>query len=201
MPRSGVCAFAEASGCPAHRARLLWHAALDTSVLRVAARPISSPDRDAFDLAALADIGTIVVMPDGRGSAVISDGYRHIRLDVELGTLRLGPVLLTSMFDGLIDIDAKILTLRRLVALHRLGRFARGLHPRERVAPRWIMALRAHDAERGGASQRELAMVLFGTSGIDSEWNKGANFRRLRVQRLTRVGRTMIQGGYRGLLR
>jgi len=146
-------------------------------------------------------MATIVVMPDGRESAVISDGYRRIRLDVELGTLRSGAAHLTSVFDVSTGIDAKILTLRRLVALCRLGRFPRGLHPRERFASRWIMALRAHDAERAGASQRQLAMVLFGTSAIDSEWNKGANFRRLRVQRLIRTGRSMTQGGYRALLR
>ena len=170
-------------------------------MLRVTARPALHGDRFAFDLAVYGGMGTTVVLPDGAETAAISDGYRRIRMDVEHGTLRQGPVNLTSTIDGLIGVDAKILTLRRLAALCRLGGFSRGLYPKERLAPRWILALRAHDAIRGGASQRELAMTLLGVTDIDAGWSRGANFHRLRVQRLLRNARSMVQGGYRTLLR
>ena len=180
---------------------MLWDVAVDPSVLPVAARPASRGDRDTFDLKVYSDIATAVVTPDGRECVSLSDGYRRIRIDVEQGTLLCGPVHLSSVLIGLAGIDAKILTLRRLVALRHLGRFARGLHPSERLAPRWIMAVRACDAMRDDASQREFATVLFGGKGIGADWREASNFRRLRVQRLMRIGRSMTQGGYRALLR
>jgi hypothetical protein len=145
-------------------------------------------------------MAAVVVIPGGQEAAVISDGHRRIRIDVEHGTLLRGPVHLTFVIEGVTGIDTKILTLRRLAALSRLGRFARGLYPRERFAPRWTMALRAHDAMRDGASQREFAMRLFDSPDTAVDWNEASNFRRLRVQRLVRMGRSMVQGGYRVLL-
>jgi hypothetical protein len=143
-----------------------------------------------------------VVVPTDRGEHIVpSDGCRRIRIDVGRGTLCEGPVHLRYEIQGLANIENKILTLRRLRALHRLGRFARNLHPPERLAPRWIATLRAHDAVEEGNSHREIAVVLYGEKSMALGQESGSDFLRLRVQRLVRVGRYMVSGGYRTLLR
>lgn len=144
---------------------------------------------------------TVVISPNGGEHAAISDGYRRIRLDVASGTLCDGPVRLRSKLEGLQHIDPKILTLRRLIALCRLGRFSSQLHPPERLAPRWIAALRAYDALRAGATQRDMALGLYGGDAVRRDWGKGSDTLRLRVQRLAGVARKLAGGGYRELLR
>ncbi len=144
---------------------------------------------------------TVVISPNGGEHAAISDGYRRIRLEVASGTLCDGPVRLRYRLQGLQRVDPKILTLRRLIALCRLGRFSSQLHPPERLASRWIAALRVHDALRAGATQREIAFGLYGDVAVRYDWGKGSDIFRLRVQRLTRVAHGLADGGYRALLR
>ncbi len=139
--------------------------------------------------------------PDGREQVALSDGYRRIRIDVARGTVLEGPVRLEYLLGGFGDVDTRILTLRRLISLHKSGRFARGLFPAERLAPKWLAALRTCDAVRAGATQSDIARALFGERFGSSGRREGSDFLRLRVQRLVRKGRSMIQGGYRTLLR
>lgn len=132
---------------------------------------------------------------------MLSDGYRRIRIDVTHGTLREGPVHLRYELHGFAGVEAKILTLRRFLALRRLGRFARYLHPPDHLAPRRVAALRVFDAVRQGVSQREIAMTLYGEKSTELGLDSGSDFLRLRVQRLVRIGRQMVSGGYLMLLR
>lgn len=125
----------------------------------------------------------------------------QVRLDITTGTILEGPVHLQYEIAGSAGIDAKLLTLRRLMALLRRQRLPRSLFPPERRARRWMMALRALDARRAGASHREIAEVLFGQATVDGDWNGPSTYLRCRVQRLIRLGETLVQGGYRRLLR
>jgi len=50
-----------------------------------------------------------------------------------------------------------------------------------------------------GASQRDIAVALFGERRVAAEWSRGSDCLRLRVQRLIREGRRMVQDGYRDL--
>ena len=126
------------------------------------ATPAAASGADVFDLGKLSSFATLAVGREETEHLVLSDGYRRIRLDVSEGTLRAGPVHLRYCLQGFVDVDTQILTLRRLLALNRLGRFARNLHPREHLAPRWLYAMRVHDATAVGASQREIAAVIYG---------------------------------------
>lgn len=198
---AGGFAFAALPSCPAPQVRLLWDARYDSSVLSVEATPALSRDADIFDLARFWSLTTIIAEPEGAEHVVLSDGYRRIRIDVTYGTLREGPVHLRYELCGLARVEAKILTLRRLLALCRLGRFARNLHPPDHLAPRWVAALRVHDAVEQGASQREIATILYGEKSTVLGRDSGSDFLRLRVQRLVKTGRYMVSGGYRTLLR
>jgi hypothetical protein len=181
-------------------ARLLWDSAVDGSVLKVQARPPAGSAVDAFDITGIGATVTIVVAENGRELAAITDGYHRIRLDVVRGSLLLGPVRLSYVLDDTRDLEAQLLAVRRLTALRRKGRFVKSLFPRERMAPRWIAALRASDATAAGTSQRDLAQYLFGGLAVRTQWRGESDFMRLRVQRLLRIGRRMIDRGYLSLL-
>jgi len=167
-------------------------------VVVVEARDVSRRHRDAFDLTDVGASGVAVVATAAREFVAVSDGLRRIRFDVVAGTVCAGPVRLHYRLQGFDGIEAKILTLHRLAALRRSRRFTRGLFPRERLASRWIMALRAYDALSAGANQRDVAACLLQADG--SAWGAQSEFLRLRVQRLIRIGRTLVAGGYRQLL-
>ena len=165
--------------------------------------PANPDDPDAFDLGRLAC--PILVLRDTSGveHLLVGDGTCHVRLDVTSGTMLEGPVRLRFEFAGLAGMEAKLLTLRRLVALVRLGRFPRGLFPLPPAprARRWMMALRALDARRAGATHREIAAALFGESRVAADWDGSSAYLRCRVQRLIRLGEALVQGAYRDLLR
>src|SRR3546814_9679819 len=77
---------------------------------------------------------TVVADRDGREHAVLSDGWRHIRLDVEAGTLAHGGrVLLLYRIAGLASARARLLPLRRFLDLAEHPRFPATLFPRART--------------------------------------------------------------------
>jgi len=97
--------------------------------------------------------------------------------------------------------EARLLPLRRLAGLLRTGRFLPALFPAERRVERLIDVLRIADALSAGASQREIAAVLFGSERISSDWRAVSDSLRSRVRRLVREARRMATGGYRGVMR
>ena len=67
----------------------------------------------------------------------------------------------------------------------------------------WILhmrALQALDGTIAGASQRQVAEVLFGLSTVAERWSEDGDLR-ARVRRLTRRGQVYMSGRYRRLLR
>jgi hypothetical protein len=180
--------------------RLVWSACVDPSVILCTAETVAVGHPDAFDIGQLVLATTTVLGASGTEHLAISDGLRRIRLDVVDGTLLSGSVRLHYRLAGFSDAEPQLLTLQRLLALHRLGRFARGLHPRESKAERWVMMLRAHDLSVAGASQREIAAELF-ESEASREWRTRSDYLRLRIQRLLRDADDLIHGGYLNLLR
>ncbi|WP_067736038.1 DUF2285 domain-containing protein [Novosphingobium naphthalenivorans] len=197
----GGFTFAEDPAKAAPDARLIWRADLDPGTLAVTAVPAEARDPDAIDPATLAPWLTLVTGTDGREHAVLSDGLRHIRLDVVSGTLGDGPVILGYCLSGTVSAAPKILPLRRLIALAGERRFLSSLFPADPRVARWIEALRVHDALTEGASQREIAQVLYGAERVASDWHDGSDFLRSRVRRLAAEARRLAKGGYRFLMR
>lgn len=202
QPIDGGYIFAEQPTIAAPDATIIWGAALDPTTLRVAAVPAVDIDSaDALDPGDLSGWMTIVTERDGREHVVLSDGWRHIRLDIDAGSLAAGrPVVLRYDILGLVTAQAKILPLQRFLYLCRHHRFARTLFEPDRRIPRSIMLLRVYDAERAGASQREIAQVLFG-SDTNPDWRGAGDSWRSRVKRLMREARAAAAGGYRTLMR
>ena len=200
LPAGGYT-FAERPEVEAPDARIIWHADVDPGTLRVIAVPIGSDDPDAVDPRQLAPWLTIVADQAGE-HAVLSDGWHHIRIDVAQGSLAAGlPVMLHYQLAGIASARPKILPLRRVIYLCRTGRFALSLFPPDRRVERWLLALRVHDAVQAGASQSEIARVLFGDDPSADASARRSDSLRSRVRRLVGDARRLAGGGYRLLMR
>lgn len=193
----GLHAF-EPADLAAPAARPLWRSDVHPYVLEADALPTGDA-RNAFELARIAGISTILV-DSGQEHLLVSDGLRAIRLDLLSGSLMGGPVRLRYRLAGLASAERPLLTLRRLLALWRTGRFSAQLHPVEARAARFVLMLRVHDALASGATQREIAAGLLSAEAGEARWRVRAPTVRSRVQRLVRSARFMAAGGYRALL-
>lgn len=174
---------------------------MDPGTLRVVALPADADHPDAVDPQALQPWLTMVADHEGE-HAVLSDGWHHIRLDVAEGSLAEGrPVVLEYHLRGLASAEPKILPLRRLLDLYRHRRFSVSLYPPDRRVDRWIVVLRVHDAILAGASQRDIARVLFGDDPGTPAGTDRSDSLRSQVRRLAADARRMADGGYRALMR
>jgi len=192
----GLCRFEDPAlsvgeSCP------IWRSDCDPSVLRAIAHPVCGDG--AFDVTALPRWTAVQIDAEGEHWRIGHD-LRSIRLDIIEGTLRDGPVQLEYRIGGLESAIPAVLTLRRFLALACTRRWPAKLFPRESRAPRWIATLRAHDAVVAGASQRDIAVRLFGPAVIGPRWRTTAPSYRLRVQRLVAGARAMANGGWRTFL-
>lgn len=61
-----------------------------------------------------------------------------------------------------------------------------------------LRALQAHDAARSGASQRDIAQVLFGDLALAGRWHADGELR-AQVRHLLRRARALVAGGYLAL--
>lgn len=196
LPLSAIGGLADFTG------HVLWHPDIHAPVLTVVARPAPSDASEPFDLHTLCYPTVVLRDPDGRGEyALIADGPRCIRIEIRSGTLLDGPVELDYHLPGDGRVSAKILTLRRLTALCRLGRFPETLFPPERRARRWAMALQAWDGRLAGASHRDIARVIHGEATVRDHWYGKSDHMRTQIKRLLRTANALIGGGWRHLLR
>jgi hypothetical protein len=201
-PSNGGFTFAEDPCVGAPDARVLWSHALDPGILAVTIVPVAPDDDDAVALGELAPWLTVVDGIAGCEHAVLSDGWRRVRLDVHGGSLRSGgTVRFRYELGGISSLEPKLLPLRRLISFCRAHRFAATLFPTDRKLRRWIECLRVADARVSGASYREIAVVLFGEKRTRAEWQEGGRSLHSRVRRLAATGQFMSAGGYRHLLR
>lgn len=182
------------------QARILWRSPRDPAVLQVIAMPVEADGPDAFDLAPLARWATVAIGENGREHVVLSDGWRRIRFDVVQGSI-LGerPVKFRYLLSGIARAGPQLTTLNRLLALVRNGYFPKRYFPVDRAMARRVEALRTADALAAGASQREMAIALFGEQLVREEWNGRSDFLKSRVRRRIAEARRMSNGGWREL--
>jgi len=198
---SGGCTFAEHPDRAAPAARIIWHADFDPGTIAVSAMPADPSHPDSLRLERIAPWLSIAADEAGREHVVLSDGWHHIRLDIEEGRLTgEEAVLLHYRLRGLVSAEDRLLPLRRLLALCRNRRFARSLFPPDPRIDRGIDMLRVHDAVADGASQREIGEALFGKDRVRRHWSADSESLRSRVRRLVREARDMKRGGYRQLM-
>lgn len=179
--------------------RLLWSAAVDPSVLAVAALPAGTLMGSAFDLADWGDRLTIV-----RGSfaehVLLRPGGGQFRFDVCCGTILQGPVRL--FVDATIDDTAAISAARLKSFRNALSHDPIDLvMPRRgRAHARQVAALRTFDALTSGASIRDVGITLFGEARVRAGWLDPSEAMKSTCRRLIALARYMSGGGYRSLL-
>ncbi|KEQ51829.1 DUF2285 domain-containing protein [Sphingobium chlorophenolicum] len=202
-PGNGGFTFAEDPGLPACEARVIWHADVDPAILPVSIEAGAAAGEEAIDVAALAPWLRAASDPAGREYVVLTDGRRHIRLDILAGTLLRahGPVLLRYDMWGARTAFLRMRTLERFLDLVRTGRFRAPLYPGDPAVGRGVELLRVHDARASGATQRDIGEALFGAEAVKRGWDGRTDHIRQRVRRLVKSARAMAEGGYRLLMR
>ncbi len=172
---------------------------MDSTVLQVDANPTCLNDNNCFDLKRIYNFAVIAA---GRSAEYIalSDGMRRIRMDVLSGTVQQGPVLLRYRLSGLCGLNPKLMALRRLIALHKTRQFPVSLFPVEHRIGRIVSALQVYDGLIAGASQRDIAVALYGYHQVRAEWRGVSDFMRSRLRRHIRLAHVLAGGGWRDLL-
>lgn len=170
---------------------MFWSADRSIGVLQADAETCASEDRDAFDLAALPCSGWLKRGPDGYEELLLAEGPRRLALATRGASMVAGPVRLRYRLAGLVEAEARLPGLTRLLTLMQHGRLLAAPHEPPRRAGRWAMALRTFDARRAGASQREIAVALFGVARVETDWY-GRDDLRKTVARLIRTGDRLV---------
>lgn len=143
----------------------------------------------------------VLVLRDAVGDqhVMVCDRSCRLRFAVVEGDVLAGPV------EAAIRVPAKGVAacgeaLKLLAGLRDRGRLAPATFRPSTRAMRWIETLRAHDARRDGASQRDIALALFGERRVREDWTGGSDYMRMRVHRLLTAAEALVAGGYRRLL-
>lgn len=194
-------AYPEDGGLAAGAARIFWRAEVDPHVVLMEAEPAAPDDPVAVDLTALGGELFVQTVAGGGERVLLRRDGLHLRIDLTGGTVMDGPIRPRVLLPGLWGIGPQLLTLKRLGALARHEILPRSLKPREKRAGRWSRMLQAVDGVLAGASHRDIACAIFGSPAVRSEWRGASDHLRLKVQRLVREARRMVDGGYRAILK
>jgi hypothetical protein len=170
----------------------LWRCDCDPAVLgawRADAGATGGVAVAAFDFRKLGAM-LRVVPGDDVEHVRIGDMRHGVRIDLEGGGISTGAVAIAWRLFGIDGLGPPLRSLSLLRAICGAGSPGWKLAGETR-APRWILALRVHDALGAGASHQDIAHALFGGLVTRKRWRTEAPSIRLRVQRLARTARTL----------
>lgn len=187
--------FALPPARPGELSAVQWDWTCDPSVLPVTALPAPT----GFDLRCLR-LPAVVLRSRNAEHVLIADGPVRLRLAVLDGTLLEGAVRFHYHLPHGHD-PANLRSLRRLMMLRRCGRLSGPRSLPTARASRWAAVLRAWDAHCGGASQRDIACLLWGRSRVLEDWNGRSDYLRMRVYRMIHCARRLVNGDWSTLLR
>lgn len=159
----------------------------------------AAPGEGVLDLRRL-DLPVLVVRREtGDQHVLVADQGRRLRFAVTEGDVLQGPSACFASLSPQRGGAASLEGLRQLILLQASGRLPKGCGAPPSRSPKWLSALQAFDARQGGASQREIAGLLFGRRRVDDDWNGPSDYMRMRVHRLLRAAEGLVCGGYRRL--
>ena len=155
----------------------------------------------SFDLSHLDCSATLLKTENGRQHIVLRQDNFDMQICVT-GVETSRPVAL--QIDALWPADRIAQRLQALECLNVLsgnGRLTARLFPPDPRGARLGFVLQALDGFLAGASQREIAVALFGVERVQADWSDPGDHLRDRVRRAIRRGRTLMDGGYFDFLR
>jgi len=183
-----------------HR-HVFWGKESAPFVLVVDAIPHCPSGREGFDIGAYGHDAKVLRCPDGTERLSIVRGSSRFLFHIRRGTVLRGAVDFKLIFEPGADLKAQRAELDRFIALRFGQAFPPGHGPSQTEAERYARILQALDGERAGATQREIAEVMFGRERVAEVWGQDSNWARARIGRLLREGRALINLGYLKLLR
>jgi hypothetical protein len=146
-----------------------------------------------------------------RAVLVDADGVVHVSIDSDLSNVGLSISNLRQPFGTfalVFEIPAFDAVKRRFDAIldleWRVNRplaQSGGSNSDGHFRTKLIHCLIAVDGRRHGLSYRDLAQVLFGTEAVAKDWSGPSRFLKERMRRLVERGESLVNGGYRDLLR
>ncbi|NGM49382.1 DUF2285 domain-containing protein [Caulobacter sp. 602-2] len=175
----------------------MWRFETDPSMPVFLHAPARGGETDAIDIRRLPLATVVVSNAAGTHQVMVADGVRRLRFAVIGGDVLGGAIRLLYPLPAKGKGGAGLDGVRRLLALRDTGRLpaaAAGVRGRPL---RWLAALRAFDARQRGASQREIACLLFGAARVSEDWTSQSAYMRMRIQRLVRSSQHLVAGGYR----
>lgn len=178
----------------------MWDHKLDPLTIRATARACSARSADAFDIHR-SQLGVTILKDRDGEEALIGYGRNAVRLSIHEGSLLDGPVCLTYHLSGREHFARRILALRQLDAIMRLGRVTAGVSTPASNPSRPIMLLRTLNALASHSSAHLIACSLFGEEVVARDWGHPSDYLRMQTRRLISRARRLAAGGYVMLLR
>ena len=183
----------------ARSANVFWLPSQTAGILRMHAVPANAKlDTTLFDLRRQPCPVSLLTMPDGMQHLLFNGTGHGIQLAVS-GASLLEPVYLLA--DSLLGRrEAK----SRIEALHRYNDFIAGTPSppsTNEQTKRLRQVLQALDGSLAGASNRDIAIALFGPERVEADWTDPGENLRDRVRRAVKRGRDLMNGGYLKFLR
>ncbi|HKW83972.1 MAG TPA: DUF2285 domain-containing protein [Burkholderiaceae bacterium] len=192
---AGVCDSVDHPELDARRAHIEWLSSTDDLLqVRASRSPTIGPQQTRFDLWRV---------PGRKRLSLHSSADLALAVDVAARRLRI--VLADDLADG--AAYARWVPLRpgpnhRIDDFDAQARILEGEIPRRaaarpvtRMTLLHLRALQALDGDAAGASQRELARVLFGPEAVATRWQPDSELR-AQVRHLLRRARAFVDGGY-----
>lgn len=199
-PRHAGALFAfENPGLNARQANVFWRLAVCPWVL-----PVTTCHQDLvtpLSLVGLACRVTVLVEDDKRYHVLFAQEGRSVQLEMQGEADFTSLHLMTTAIPRLAQSVTWLRSLKRLSDLAKYRTLRSSLYRPGPRGPRFIHVLQALDGWRAGATQREIAIALFGARRVDQNWADPRDHLRDRTRRAVRRGRALMAGGYLRLLR
>jgi len=184
----------------ARTAIVLWRPDVCRHVLPLIARLAASHAPEAIRLLDIPCRSTLLVLPGGAQHLLFHAAGRSLQLVVS-GASIISPVrLLTAAVLERGSMMARLNALQCFNDLHRSGRLGARHFPPERRGRRLRVVLQALDGRIAGASQREIALALFGRRRVELDWADPRSHLRDHVRRAVARGLALSAGLYRQFL-
>ncbi|MGF1610422.1 MAG: DUF2285 domain-containing protein [Kiloniellales bacterium] len=138
---------------------------------------------------------------DGEQHLLLRDGLRSAQLLCLGVDITVEPAAMNLLLDEIPRVEPKLRLAKRAMDIYRAtGQSGDGRHWSTQTL--WHRnALVALDGWLAGASQRQIAALIYGQERIDREWRAPDQTIKNRVARAIRRGRELMEGGYRNLLK
>ncbi|MES2255541.1 MAG: DUF2285 domain-containing protein [Pseudomonadota bacterium] len=190
------CLWADDPGLGCSDATVFWNPRACSSVLRM--RALEPSGAAAFELSQIVVPSVLLETRDGMQHVLFRQGSRNLQLVVTGMSIRRPVTLTADVFSS--ALKPQIRSLSCFHDLLRTGDLLDRYFLADARGARFMLILQALDGWCAGASQREIAIALYGADRVKSLWNDPRSHMRDRVRRIIRRARFLLNGGYRSFL-